>query len=275
MSETRIDATVSSGQLFLWQRHGGFWYGIDGQNVLKCDSGGMVGSYKRRRNGFFRTDTELDMMGRSISRDGMVRAAMGRYPGLQLPRQDPFQCMLTFIASSNASIQKIRSNLYSLCRRFGRRIIYDGMAFFLFPEPQRLAGAHIGSIQKCGLGYRSDYIREASRMVSGGTVRFSDISRMRYHDARQRLLAVPGVGNKVADCVLLFSLGMTEAFPLDRWMLRILERHYPELGITARHTTDRQYRAFHDMLVEKFGPHAGYAQQFLFKMERDTQDKKW
>lgn len=271
-----LDHTINSGQVFLWRRHGRFWYGIDGQNVLKCDGTGVVRSRRSDRTDFFRTDRDVAGILRSISRDRTVRKAVRRYPGLVLPRQDPFQCLVTFIASSNASVQKIRSGLEALCAKFGKRAGFDGHEFLLFPEPGRLAGATVDEIRACGLGYRSRYIREASGMVSGGLVDFGKIGRMGYFEAKEELRRIPGVGNKVADCIMLFSLDRDEAFPLDRWMVKVLQRHYPErfeVGTTT--ITDRQYDLVHGRVADYFGPHAGYAQQFLFKMEREEHGRKW
>lgn len=271
-----LDHTINSGQVFLWRMHGSFWYGIDGQNVLKCDDTGVVRSHRACRTDFFRTGSEMAGILRSISRDRTVRKAVGRYSGLRLLRQDPFQCLVTFIASSNASIQKIRSSLEGLCCAFGKRTSFDGREFFLFPEPDRLAGATVEEIRACGLGYRSRYVRDASRMVSEGMTDFGRVRKMGYFEAKEELRRVPGVGNKVADCILLFSLDHDEAFPLDRWVIKTLQRYYPDrFEIRTGTVTDRQYDAIHSEAADYFGPHAGYAQQFLFKMEREEHSKKW
>ncbi len=271
-----LDHTINSGQVFLWRRDGGFWYGVDGQNVLKCGPAGVVKSYRRDRDDFFRTGDDMGAITGSISRDSVVRRSVARYPGLRLLRQDPFQCCISFISSSNASIQKIRSGLEGLCRRFGERVRFDGLEFRLFPRPERLAGAPVGRIRECGLGYRSGYVSLASGMVAGGEVDLGAMRAMGYGAAKERLLAMPGIGNKVADCILLFSLDKPEAFPLDRWVIKVLQKYYPEkFGIPAGSVTGRQYGLLHGRIVDHFGPYAGYAQQFLFKMEREDGGKKW
>lgn len=262
--------------MFLWRKDGAFWYGVNGQNVLKCGSGGVVKSRLPDEGDFFRTGEDTEGMTRSISRDRITKKSVMRYPGLRLLRQDPFQCCISFISSSNASIQKIRSGLEGLCRKFGDRVSFDGREFFLFPEPARIAGAPVGEIRKCGLGYRSEYVRQASGMVAKKVVDFEEIRGLDYCGAKEQLRAVPGVGNKVADCILLFSLDKTEAFPLDRWVIRVLQKYYPDrFEIRTRSITDRQYGLLHRKIVDYFGPYAGYAQQFLFKMEREDGMKKW
>ena len=88
-------------------------------------------------------------------------------------------------------------------------------------------------------------------------------------------MKVPGIGNKVADCIMLFSLNKLDAFPLDRWMIRILEKYYSNFHLETKTITEKQYELLHEKIVSYFGKYAGYAQQFLFKMERENFDKKW
>ena len=97
-----------------------------------------------------------------------------------------------------------------------------------------------------------------------------------YQDAKEKLCQIPGIGNKVADCILLFSLNKLESFPLDRWMIRILEKYYSDkFQLETKSITQKQYEILHEKIVNHFGPYAGYAQQFLFKMERENYQKKW
>lgn len=259
----------------MWKKNHGFWYGVNGQNVLKCDSTGVIRSLCRDETDFFKTHDNMNSITESISRDPIVREAVARYPGLRLPRQDPFQCCITFIASSNASIQKIRSCIEKLCTRFGEKVSFDGMKFYLFPEPDVVARASADSIRRCGLGYRSEYVREASSMIADRRIDFGEIKGIKYRKAREKLRVIPGVGNKVADCMLLFSLDMPEAFPLDRWILKVLQRRYSNRLRIEGTLTDRRYDIIHDKIVSHFGPYAGYAQQFLFRMERDDMGRKW
>ena len=265
---------MNSGQVFLWRRDGKYWYGVNGQDVLKCDGTGVVGSYGSDGACFFRDD-DMQKVAESISRDRVVRKAVAQYPGLRLLRQDPFQCCITFIASSNASIQKIRSSLEELCTRFGKKVRYDGKKFFLFPRPTDIAGASVSQVMQCGLGYRAGYVMRSSEMIQDRQVDFEAVRKMGYHTAKEELRVLPGVGNKVADCMLLFALDKTEAFPLDRWVARILQKYYSGRFGSASHFTDRQYDRLHGDIVGHFGPYAGYAQQFLFKMEREEHRKKW
>jgi N-glycosylase/DNA lyase len=159
---------------------------------------------------------------------------------------------------------------------FGRKKIIDGKIFFLFPEPSDLANASILDIKKCGLGYRAKAVKDASLSTLDGKIDFDLLKKMDYQSAKKELTSVFGIGNKVADCILLFSLEKLEAFPLDRWMLRVLQKYYSdEFQISTKTLTEKTYDQLHENVVEHFGVHAGYAQQFLFKMERELYKKKW
>ena len=191
-------------------------------------------------------------------------------------RQDPFQCYISFIASSNSNIPNIKLRLNNLCKKFGQKITIDNVDFFLFPEPNVLAKSSIKDIQKCGLGYRSKSVKDASLSVINGEIDFEELKKTDYYNAKRELTKISGIGNKVADCIMLFSLEKLEAFPLDRWMLRVLQKYYTEkFQISTKTITEKTHKELHDLIVQYFGCNAGYAQQFLFKMERELYKKKW
>ncbi|PIY89073.1 MAG: DNA repair protein, partial [Nitrosopumilales archaeon CG_4_10_14_0_8_um_filter_34_8] len=212
----------------------------------------------------------------SISKDKTTKIAVKKYLGLRLLRQDPFQCFISFIVSSNSNIQKIKSSLEKISVKFGTKIRFDDQDFNIFPEPKKIANASIQEIQNCGVGYRAKFIIDAAKMVESRQIDFDYLRKSNYHNAKEMILTVPGVGNKVADCILLFSLDKIEAFPLDTWMIRILQKYYLEkFEIETKSITEKQYSILHEKIVKHFGSYAGYAQQFLFKMERENYQKKW
>ena len=225
---------------------------------------------------FFRLDDNFKKISNDLKNDNYVKNALKMFPGLRLLRQNPFQCYISFIVSSNSNIPNIKSRLKNLCKAFGNRKIVDGKEFFLFPEPSDLANASISDIKKCGVGYRAKAVKTASLSVLDGKIDFDFLKKTDYNTAKKELTKVFGIGNKVADCILLFSLEKLEAFPLDRWMLRILQKYYSnEFQISTITLTEKTYERLHENAVEYFGSYAGYAQQFLFKMEREMHKKKW
>jgi len=274
--DINLEHSINSGQVFLWKKENSNWYGINGQDVLKINSHGRIKTYSKNKIDFFRKSDNIEKILNSLSKDKTTKQAIEKYIGLRLIRQDPFQCLISFIVSSNSNIQKIKNTLENICKNFGKKIIYDNREFFLFPQPQILAKASLQEIKNCGAGYRSEFILMASKMISSNQIDFEFLKNCQYNEAKSIILKIPGVGNKVADCILLFSLEKLDAFPLDRWMIRILEKYYPEIfDLNTKSITDKQYSLLHEKIVNHFGPYCGYAQQFLFKMERENYQKKW
>ena len=272
-----IDYSINSGQVFLWEKNGDTWYGINGNDVLAINENPVqINSYSQNSIDFFREKDDLQEIILSITKDKVVRKAVKQFPGLRLLRQHPFQCYISFIVSSNSNIQRIKQILYRLCKKFGKKIIFQEKEFYLFPEPENLANASKNDLLNCGLGYRVRAVKEAALNVSNRQIDFDFLKRTNYQNAKDILLQVYGIGNKVADCVLLFSLEKLEAFPLDRWVLRILEKYYTKkFQLEGKSLTEKKYEQIHKQIVNYFGPYAGYSQQFLFKMERELNQKRW
>ena len=229
-SRVNLDQTINSGQVFLWKKIGSKWYGIDGHKILVLQEFQKFDKNMKYELNFFRLDDNFRKISRDLKKDKIVKSALKLYPGLRLTRQNPFQCYISFITSSNSNIPNIQSRLQNLCRMFGKKRIVHGKDFFLFPEPSDLANASISEIQKCGLGYRSKAVLNASMLVVDGKIDFELLKKMNYYEAKNELKQVFGIGNKVADCILLFSLEKLEAFPLDRWMLRVLKKYYEKMS---------------------------------------------
>ncbi len=272
--EVNLEDTINSGQVFLWKKLNSKWYGINGKKLLVLED--RLESIDKTTSTFFRLDDDFQGIKKELSKDKVVRDAIQNFPGMRILRQDPFQCYISFIVSSNSNIPNIQTRLQKLCQIFGEKKIHQGKEFFLFPKPKDLAKATINQITKCGLGYRSKFVKKASNAVYDGELDFSILRKMSYENARDELCKIFGIGKKVADCILLFSLDKIEAVPLDRWVLRILQKYYSnEFEISTKSITEKTYDELHYKIVEHFGRYAGYAQQFLFKNERDNYEKKW
>jgi N-glycosylase/DNA lyase len=272
--ELNLDDTINSGQVFLWEKIDSKWYGVNGKKILILED--KLDIKRRDIHDFFRFNDDFQKIKKQLSKDKIVKEAIKNFPGMRILRQEPFQCYISFIVSSNSNIPNIQTRLQKLCCKFGEKKVIQGKEFFLFPESEKLANSSIADIEKCGLGYRSKYVKEAAIAVNKGIIDFSSLKKLNYQDARDVLCQVFGIGKKVADCILLFSLDKLEAVPLDRWVLRILQKYYSEeFQITTKSITDKTYDDLHDKIVEHFGKYAGYAQQFLFKNERESFEKKW
>ena len=271
-----IDNSINSGQVFLWEKDGKDWYGLNGQDILKINKNGAIKSIRNSKTEFFRNNDNIHEIIKSISRDKTVKKAVKEYEGLRIFKQDPFQCMISFIISSNSNIQKIKSSLEKITRKFGTKVKIEDKEFFVFPKPEKIGNASINEIKACGVGYRASFVKEAAKMVTLKKIDFEYLKKCDYNEAKKNICSVPGIGNKVADCIMLFSLNKLEAFPLDTWMIKILEKYYSkEFKIETKTITQKQYELLHEKIVNHFGPYCGYAQQFLFKMERENYNKKW
>ena len=272
--EINIDDTINSGQVFLWKKIDSKWYGVDGKKILILKDKLDVKS--KNIHNFFRFDDDFQGIKKQLSKDRVMKKAINNFPGMRILRQDPFQCYISFIVSSNSNIPNIQTRLQKLSQKFGEKKIVDKNEFFLFPKPEKLANASINEIAKCGLGYRTKYVKKAAIAVNKGMIDFSSLKKQDYQEARDSLCQVFGIGKKVADCILLFSLEKLEAVPLDRWVLRILQKYYSkEFQISTKTITEKTYDELHNKIVDHFGEYAGYGQQFLFKNERDSFAKKW
>lgn len=267
-----LDLTIDSGQVFLWNKLGSYWYGIHGSSIIKTWQGNghlELTSHPAevRKEHLFRLDDDMSVIAKSIGRDSVVRDAMSMFGGVRLMRQEPYQCMISFICATNTSIATIRKMLFGICERFGRKMEYDGRTFHIFPEPKHLADATINELHRCSVGYRAKFIRQAARAVQRGDLDLDYLKRASYAEAKEQLMSVLGIGPKVSDCILLFSLEKLEAFPIDVWISRAISTYYASLfdrKPAEGKISPAMYRKLSEGMRRHFGPYAGYAQQFLY-----------
>jgi len=276
-SQINIRETVNSGQIFLWENYRDTWFVIDGHDIIMAKQTPFkTMTFSKKSKNFFREDDNYEKILKNITNDKIVKNAIKHYPGLRVTRQDPFQCCISFIISANSNIPKIRMGLQKLCRKFGTSVMFQKKEFFLFPRPKMLAKATLQDLQECKLGYRSKYVLDTSRTIASGEIDFDELKKADYQEAKELLLKLPGIGDKVADCIMLFSLEKLEAFPLDTWLVKILQKYYSDDFCVDKKTISKnKYENMHRSVLEHFGKYAGYSQQFLYKMERDLNKKKW
>ena len=275
--------SISSGQVFLWEKIGDAWYGINGGRILKISAQDQLPEFSAHPEfgtwtcDFFRLDDEIEKVFSALSRDPLVASLLAKYPGLRLLRQDPEQCLFSFICASNTNIQMIRRMLYNLTRKFGARLECYGHEFFTFPSASTLNRAPMAELQSCGLGYRARSVKAAAQKITDGTLDLYELRRMGYEEAKDSLLQVYGIGNKIADCILLFSLDKLDAFPIDVWIARALAKHYCSLidSKIGEKLTAHQYRVISAKMRDHFEKYAGYAQQYLYFDIRQNAGKSW
>jgi len=279
-----LDHTLLCGQTFRWQKQSGWWVGIVSHVALKVRQDDDIleskASFDDVNTGFleryFRLDDDLPMIYSKIAKDQHVRKAVRRFHGLRLVRQEPWECLISYICATFKNIPAIKQMIHNLSKRFGRPIMFDAQKLYTFPEPEILAEASLADLKLCKLGYRAVNVRETARLICRGKFDLESLRIMPYREAKKMLLSLPGVGPKVADCVLLFSLGKLEAFPIDVWMKRVILKCYSQYFDTGfvdkirskKGLSTREYQALYDFGRGYFGEYLGYAQEYLYHYKR-------
>jgi N-glycosylase/DNA lyase len=274
-----LAVTLDSGQVFRWQKQNSSWIGVVGRrwvrltqtrDGIRAETAAPVADWRWLRD-FLQTETDLATVLKTFPDDEPMQLAVAACRGLRLLRQEPWECLASFILSSTKQIVQIRQIIVLLCERFGdplscpadtlsppggERAGVRG-AQFSFPTPQRLAAASEAELRACKMGFRAPHLLAAARQIAEGKLDLERLHLLTLAEAREELMQLRGVGGKIADCMLLFACGFDSAFPVDVWVERALQQLY----FPRRRASEKRLRRF---AATHFGPHAGHAQQYLF-----------
>lgn len=255
VSDLDLAQTLDCGQSFRWVENSGKFSGVafrrkvsvysDGEN-LYIDNATEEDFEKIWKNYL---DLELDygkIRGQISEIHPILKEACAYAPGIRILRQEPWEALCSFIISQNNNIKRIKGIIERLCENFGEKI--DD--FYAFPTAETLASLSPEDLSPIRAGFRHKYIIDGARKVASGEVDLEKCRNIGYDEARAELMKIKGVGVKVADCALLFGLHRIEAFPVDVWMRRALEKLFP------------------NMTENDFGDYAGIAQQYIFHYSR-------
>ncbi|MFO7637432.1 MAG: DNA glycosylase [Clostridia bacterium] len=271
ISDFDLQQTLECGQCFRWSRDGqGIYTGVACGMVLRARQEGstliLKGVGEKDDTGswidYFDLGTDYAHIKETLSRDNVLNRAIRRFPGIRILRQELVETTLSFILSTNNNIPRIKGNIEGLCKRFGKEVSFDGKTYHAFPEVERIAQSTCEEVSLCKGGYRCAYILETSGMMSKRPITRESMAAMGYEKARSTLKTFRGVGDKAAECILLFSCGYLNAFPVDVWIKRIMEAYYIKKSVSSAYVA--RYGQ------EIFGPLAGYAQQLLFSYAREN-----
>jgi N-glycosylase/DNA lyase len=275
-----LDVTLCCGQVFRWDKKSDWWYGVAGDKAFKVRLVGEGLEYCNVKASFveryFSLDIDLRKIADAINKDAHIAKAIEAYWGLRIIRQEPWECLISYICATYKSIPAIRHMLNNMAKRFGEKAILDGNEFFTFPSCEALSRATEEELKACGLGYRAKYVQQTSRRIRETSFDLDALRNLPYAEAKKALMEFPGVGAKVADCVLLFSLGKTESFPVDVWVKRVMLNHYiDKLGngygerlLAHKSLGSGDYEKLNAFGRSYFGEYAGYAQEYLYHYER-------
>jgi N-glycosylase/DNA lyase len=268
--------------VFRWEKRGAWWYGVLAGTAIKIKQIAnrlIFQTSPEKKDGeviknYFRIDDDLPDILSRINRDEHIQRAIQRFYGLRLCRQEPWECLISFICATYKNIPAIKQMIRSLCERFGREKRGEDHTFYTFPTPSDLAHARPEELRRCRLGFRAERIIKTAAILHRGRFALDELRRTTYEESREKLLSLPGVGYKVADCVLLFSLDKLDAFPVDTRIKRSILRFYPnhfERSFVERVSkkpslTPKEYRTLNAFGREYYGEWAGYAQEYLFNL---------
>lgn len=262
-----LEHTLECGQVFRFNKANGFYFLVVRDKAIKLKQenhclyfSGVNEKFIRR---YFRLDEDYETIISILKKDKIIARTIKQYYGLRLCRQDPWECLISFICSTWTNIPNIKRTVEKLAGSFGNKISNEDFESYSFPSPVEIN--NLCAIQNCGCGFRSKRIFETSKTTD--EKKLALLKKLDYKEAKKELKKLPGVGEKVADCTLLFSLGFDEAFPIDTWIKRQMEKHY----FGNKNTSIKKIREF---AMNRFGKYAGYAQQFLFFSGIDTRNKK-
>jgi N-glycosylase/DNA lyase len=275
-----LQSTVESGQSYLWSRADGQTYDNPGAygghgwyvTTARVDSDPVVIRVRQRDDRLewessvdalavvrdrLRLADDLPQIRSATPDDDVVQQAYDAYWGMHLVRDPPFPTLVSFICSAQMRVARIHGMQQRLRRAYGTPLEFAGETYAAFPTPEQLADATEAELRDLGLGYRAPYVLETAQMVADGVGPGQAAGRA-YEEAREWLTRFTGVGRKVADCILLFSLGYLQSVPLDTWIRTTIEDYYPDCDQGSYIETSRAIRA------ALGGEYAGYVQTYIF-----------
>ncbi len=264
-SDFNLGVTLASGQVFHWNVEGPGYRGVIGAAPVYVEQRGdclLTTADPALVARYFALDHPLGEIYRSFPEDPAMGAALEYCRGMRIIRQPAWECLATFITSSMKQVAHIAQISHTLRTRYGEALGSSPQACFSYPPAARLAALCEEDLRACALGYRARNLLLTARMIAAGEVDLEAIRSLPDDEARAELCGLAGVGEKVANCVLLFAYERVRAFPIDVWIERVLREHYFK---GKRKITAGRLREFCGRYFGEFG---GYAQQYLFHHAR-------
>ena len=259
---------MDCGQIFGWHKQNSTYSGIIGGAAVSLrQSGDRVNFISDREiaagriSSFLGLDEDLEVIRAEIARDSFMRRIVASVKGLRILKQDAWPCLCSYILSANNRVDRIDSLVKEIALRFGKPHTIEGRTIYSLPEPKDLAGCSETGVRSCGAGFRAPYLVETARMIAAGEVDLEAVRHIDEHEGRDVLKKLPGVGDKIADCVQLFAFSKYRAFPVDVWIKRVIEKVY----FHSSSLSPEEVRQFGQTY---FGRFAGYAQEYIYYYAR-------
>lgn len=267
----KLDDIFLCGQCFRWEKNENENYTInafgivlnifkDNKDIVFMNTNLM--EFKDIWYVYFDLETDYGQIKRKLKKDDILKKAIDFAPGIRILKQDPWEALISFIVSTNNNIPRIKKIIEKLSNIYGEKIYYKKKIYYTFPRAKSLNESCLLEINECRAGYRCDYILKAANIISEKQIDLKDIYKMNTIKAASELKKIKGVGDKVADCVLLFAYSRMDVFPVDVWIKKVLCSLYNIKNISTT--------KIKDFKEKKFGKLAGYAQQYLFYYIREN-----
>ncbi len=263
--------TLECGQVFHWTRCESGFAGAIGETpcyLEPVDSSLLVPEGQEALvSHYLSLDHPIDLIEASFPVDPALQAATRFSHGIRIIRQPIWECLATFLTSAMKQVSHIRSISLAVRKRLGKSARFGSIELYTFPSPEVVAASELTDLLECRLGFRARNVLATAQMVAANEIRLEALANLPTAEVRETLCRFPGVGDKIANCVLLFAYGRMDAVPIDVWIGRALQQTYfsgnEKIG-AARLSEFCSY----------FGPYAGYAQQYLFHHWRMTYRKR-
>ncbi|MHA2352449.1 MAG: DNA-3-methyladenine glycosylase family protein [Candidatus Thorarchaeota archaeon] len=260
--------TLECGQTFCWVKEGEGYINADIGQVVYVEQRGDTLLYDTSESDvnlseLFRLEDPLDQIHQEITRDGIMKKSIDFAPNLRIIKDPFFPCLVSFLCSVWKNVPAIRGMTNAIREAWGTSYEFRGNTYYGMPSPEQLSEATVGDLKKLGLAWRSEFIVRSTEEIVASETLEEDLRSMDYKEAHKQLKKLHGVGDKVADCVSLFSLGFLEAFPIDVWIERVIQEHY---GVFTN--AGKSYSKKSEAARKYFGKYAGYAQEYLYHYTR-------
>ncbi len=263
-----LEKTLHSGQVFHWTRQGSGFIGAIAENLVYLEQVGasvrVFAGQSKLAARYLALDHPLPEILETFPTDPVIKVAVEFCRGLRIIRQPQWECLATFLTSPLKQVQHIRAISLAIRSRFGCKLQRGELQVFTYPRPERVAEIPLQNLLECKLGFRAANLIATAKRVASGTMDLEALHDLSTEEARAALCELPGVGEKIANCVLLFAYDRLDAVPVDVWIARVLNEVY----FSGR--TNVPLRELKSFAADYFGSYAGYAQQYLFHHWRLT-----
>ena len=264
------------GQCFRWNKEDdGSYTGVFKGNVLNVQKNGDIVIFKGICKGniedicreYFDLDTNYEEIKNILSKvDNNLKESIKYGEGIRILKQDLWETIISFIISANNNIPRIKKIIERISKEYGEKIIWNGEEYYTFPNPQSLSKASVEDLRALGLGFRDKRVYETTRMILNKEIDLEKLQEIKDSNVlREELNKLPGVGDKVADCIMLFSMKRFDVFPVDVWVRRVMN----ELYIKNEDESKVDKKQIRSLAESKYGNLAGIAQQYLFYWKRE------